>query len=222
MNKTFRLLVFDWDGTLADSLNHIVSSMQQASRTLRLEARSAGEIRNIIGLGLNEAMARLYPELSEGVVMEMVERYREFYLGAPVQPALLYPDAEQTLGRLQAQGYLLAVATGKSRRGLQRALRETGLAHLFHASCCADEAFSKPHPQMLERIMERLGVMPPETLMVGDTEYDLQMARSAGACAAAVAYGAHEPQRLLAHEPLCCLDSLKELPEWLADTTSGR
>ena len=215
MDKAYRLLVFDWDGTLADSLNHIVNSMQQASLALDIEVRTRDEIRNIIGLGMNEAMAQLYPDLSAGAVQELVDRYREFYIAMPAQQVVLYPDAEETLGHLYAEGYLLAVATGKSRSGLQRALDDTGIHSLFHASCCADEAFSKPHPQMLQRIMEELGVAPQESLMIGDTEYDLQMASNAGASAIAVMYGAHEPQRLLEHEPLTCLNSLKELPAWL-------
>ena len=216
MGRAYSLLVFDWDGTLADSLGHIVDSMQQASRALGIEQRTHDEIRNIIGLGMNEAMARLYPDLPAPAVAELVERYREFYLGMPDRPVALYPDAEQTLERLYEEGYLLAVATGKSRRGLERSLQETGLTRLFHTSRCADEAFSKPHPQMLEQIMELLGVSPRHTIMIGDTEYDLQMAGNAGASAIAVRYGAHEPERLLRHEPLACLDSLKELPGWLA------
>ena len=215
MNRKFSLLVFDWDGTLADSLNHIVTTMQQASRALGIETRSTEEIRNIIGLGMNEAMAQLYPDLSRDEVAALIQRYREYYLGVKLQPAQLYPHAQQTLASLQDAGYLLAVATGKSRRGLQRALQETGLADMFHASCCADEAFSKPHPQMLENIMAELGAAPGETLMIGDTEYDLEMARNAGAAAIAVCYGAHHPRRLLAHEPLACIDSLRELPAWL-------
>jgi len=216
MDKAYKLLVFDWDGTLADSLNHIVNSMQQASLALDIDVRTREEIRNIIGLGMNEAMAQLYPELPAGAVLELVHRYREFYLAMPAQQVVLYPDAEETLDHLHAEGYLLAVATGKSRSGLQRALVDTGIHRLLHASCCADEAFSKPHPQMLERIMDELGVAPQESLMIGDTEYDLQMAANAGASAIAVMYGAHEPQRLLEHEPLTCLNSLKELPAWLA------
>jgi phosphoglycolate phosphatase len=216
MDKPYKLLVFDWDGTLADSLNQIVSAMQQASRALELEQRSAEQIRDIIGLGMHEALARLYPDLSAAGVVLLVERYRDFYLGTPAQTTALYPDAEQTLEQLHSTGYLLAVATGKSRRGLHRALQDTGIARLFHASCCADEAFSKPHPQMLEQIMDGLGVTPRDTLMIGDTEYDLQMANNAGAAAIAVLYGAHQPQRLLEHEPLACLHGLKDLPGWLA------
>jgi phosphoglycolate phosphatase len=216
MDRAYSLLVFDWDGTLADSLSHIVDSMQQASRTLGIEQKTHDEIRNIIGLGMNEAMAQLYPDLPAPAVAELVERYREYYLGMPDRPVALYPDAERTLERLYEEGYLLAVATGKSRRGLERSLQETGLTRFFHTSRCADEAFSKPHPQMLEQIMELLGVSPRHTIMIGDTEYDLQMASNAGASAIAVMYGAHEPVRLLRHEPLVCLDSLKDLPGWLA------
>lgn len=216
MAKPYKLLVFDWDGTLADSLNHIVNAMQHASRALELEQRSREQIRDIIGLGMHEALARLYPELSASGTARLVDRYREYYLGTPVPAISLYPDAEQTLEHLHKAGYLLAVATGKSRHGLHRALQETGIERLFHASCCADEAFSKPHPQMLEQIMGELGVVPRDTLMIGDTEYDLQMATNAGASAIAVLYGAHEHRRLLKHDPLACIHGLKELPEWLA------
>lgn len=216
METGYKLIVFDWDGTLANSLGQIVTVMQQAIDALDLEQRTPREIQDVIGLGLNEALGTLYPELSAAGLQELVDRYRAFYTGMPAQSAPLYPDAEETLKRLYDAGYLLAVATGKSRRGLHRALTETGTEKLFHASCCADETFSKPHPRMLENIMDILGVLPSETLMIGDTEFDLQMARNAGTAAVAVAYGAHHPERLLEFEPLACIDCLKALPDWLA------
>jgi phosphoglycolate phosphatase len=120
------------------------------------------------------------------------------------------------LERLAAEGYLLAVATGKSRVGLDRSLGETGLQDLFHATRCADETFSKPHPQMLLELMDELGVAAGRTLMVGDTVYDLQMALNARAYALAVCHGVHPPERLLDLGPLACLESLGEIPEWLA------
>ena len=215
METGYKLIVFDWDGTLANSLGQIVTVMQEAIDELHLEQRSPREIQEVIGLGLTEALGILYPELSTAGLQQLVDRYREFYSGTPAQSAPLYPDAEETLKRLYDEGYFLGVATGKSRRGLHRALVETGTEKLFHASCCADEAFSKPHPQMLENIMDGLGISPQETLMIGDTEYDMQMARNAGTAAVAVAYGAHRPERLLEFEPLTCIDCLKALPDWL-------
>jgi phosphoglycolate phosphatase len=117
--------------------------------------------------------------------------------------------------RLHANGYLLGVATGKSRQGLERVLRHTALFPCFHATRCADECFSKPHPQMLEELMDELGVTPSRTLMVGDTSHDLLMARNAGVAALAVSYGAHKKEDLVAQAPLACVDSVEELQAWL-------
>jgi len=121
----------------------------------------------------------------------------------------------ETLDWLRSRGHLLAVATGKSRRGLDLVLSSTGLGGHFQATRCADETFSKPHPEMLLQIMDELGARGPETLMVGDTEYDMQMARSAGAHALAVCYGVHSPERLMAQGPLGCLAGLADMPAWL-------
>ena len=211
----FKLLVFDWDGTLADSLGQIVFCMEQSIRALGMEYRTQTQIQEIIGLGLNEALTTLYPDINLEGIDKLTDKYREFYLSMPERRIALYPGAEATLNHLYDAGYLLAVATGKSRRGLNRAMQEAGIERLFHASCCADEAFSKPHPQMLENIMDELGMEPGATLMIGDTEYDLQMARNAGTGAVAVNYGAHEPDRLLEFEPLASINNLEELPEWL-------
>ncbi len=216
IRSRYKLLVFDWDGTLADSLDHIVYAMEQAIRALELEQKSRKELQEVIGLGLNEALTHLYPRMTNGEMLELIDQYRKYYLKLPDQTITLFPGAEATLKDLYDSGYFLAVATGKSRRGLHRAFMETGVEKLFHTSCCADEAFSKPHPQMLKNIMDTLGITPQETVMIGDTEFDLQMARNAGTSAIAVNYGAHEPERLLEFDPLVCISSLEEIPEWLA------
>jgi phosphoglycolate phosphatase len=216
----YPLLVFDWDGTLMDSEARIVACLNLAISALGLEARPHHMLSNIIGLGLNEAVLSLYPEADEALVQAFVEHYRNHFLSDQQLPSELFPGALDTLQQLHQQGYLLAVATGKSRRGLDRSLAETGSRDLFHATRCADETCSKPHPQMLLEIMAALDVIPEETLMIGDTEYDMLMANQAGAGAVAVDYGVHDRQRLLEQQPLGCLTDIRELPGWL-NSTSG-
>lgn len=211
----FPLLVFDWDGTLMDSEARIVGCMQAAIADSGLPALESAAIRNIIGLGLREALEQLFPGCAESVRQRMVERYRYHFLGGYHAASPLFPGARETLTALRERGYLLAVATGKGRQGLESVLRETGCRHLFDATRCADESFSKPHPQMLLDIMDELDVPPQATLMIGDTEYDMRMAANAGAQALAVSYGVHERERLLQCGPLDCLDSIGALPAWL-------
>ncbi len=216
MSQPFNLLVFDWDGTLMDSEASIVVCMQAAITDLGCEPRDADSIRNIIGLGLREAVDMLYPGTDDAFLKAMVERYRYHFLGGSEHHSELFPGAEQTIRELSEAGYLLAVATGKGRQGLNMVLEKTGLGQYFHATRCADETFSKPHPQMLEQVMDVLGAEPGETLMIGDTEYDMQMASNAGTHSLAVSYGVHEKERLLKHAPLHCLDAIGEMNNWLA------
>ncbi len=213
---SFKLIVFDWDGTLMDSEAKIVACIQTAFDDVGELPPSRDASRNIIGLGLSEAMAELWPEADEIQRDRVIERYRHHFLSANETPSTLFPGARELVDWLSANGYLLAVATGKSRRGLAMALEGTGLGDRFHATRCADETFSKPHPEMLLQIMDELGVRGSDTLMVGDTEYDLQMAQNAGASALAVCYGVHERERLLKHRPLDCLETLDEMRPWLA------
>ena len=214
MNKTYRLVVFDWDGTLMDSAAEIIGAMQAAIADIGMENRSDGAIRNIIGLGLYEAIAALYPEAGEHDYTRVVDRYRYHFLADTGRNSQLFPGVEQLLAELSRQGYFLAVATGKSRRGLNRSLSQVGLERLFHSTRCADETRSKPHPQMLHEIMDELGAEPAQTLVVGDTEYDLQMASNAGAHSLAVSYGAHDKARLLSCAPVACLDNVQDLHAW--------
>lgn len=212
----FRLIVFDWDGTLMDSEARILDSMAAALRDLDLPLLDPQRVRDIIGLGLAESMQALFPESSERLREQVALRYRHHYLGASPIPTPLFPGAREVVEGLVQQGYLLGVATGKGRRGLDQAMRDSGLAPCFHATRCADETFSKPHPAMLQELMEELGARPAETLMVGDTEYDMLLAQNAGASALAVSYGVHGRERLLRHRPLGCVDRVSAIPAWIA------
>ncbi|QIK37471.1 HAD-IIIA family hydrolase [Caldichromatium japonicum] len=210
------LIVFDWDGTLMDSEARIVACLQAAFRDLGWPALPAEQAREVIGLGLEEALAHLLPQGDVEQRAELARRYRAHFLGDDQIPSELFPGARETLNWLAEQGYLLAVATGKSRVGLNKSLAESGLAGIFAATRTADETRSKPHPQMLLELMDELGVRSTETLMIGDTEYDLEMAHNAGVVALAVCHGVHPPDRLLACKPLACLDSLWAVRAWLA------
>ncbi len=212
-----KLIVFDWDGTLMDSEARIVACIHAAFADLDLPLPSAEAARDIIGLGLDEALTVLLPEAGREGRRVLIDRYRHHFLFANDTPSQLFPGVAETLHWLRGQDYLLGVATGKSRRGLDQVLASTGLTGYFDATRCADETFSKPHPEMLFQIMDELGVSGPETLMVGDTEYDMQMARSAGAHALAVCYGVHSPERLMAQDPLGCLAGLVDMPAWLRE-----
>lgn len=213
--KRYRLLVFDWDGTLMDSEARICGAFAAAAADLGIEAPPRERLRAIIGLGLHDALAELFPDRPDLPTRELVERYRVHFLAEQGPPMPLFPSAEAVLSDLGSRGYLLAVATGKSRRGLDRALASSGLAARFVATRCADEAWPKPHPQMLLDLLEATGTEAGEALMIGDTEYDLRMAAAAGVDAAGVSWGVHDRCRLEPHRPLRVLDSLAEIPAWL-------
>ena len=214
MPKRFDLLVFDWDGTLMDSAGAIVFSIQAACRDLALPVPDEASARHIIGLGLRDALSTLLPDLPEAGYGRLVQRYRHYYLARDHEIPLFEGAAEEVRGLARA-GFLLAVATGKSRQGLNRALTHTGLGQYFHASRCADECHSKPHPSMLQEIMDELAAAPERTLMIGDTTHDLQMAANAGVAGLAVAYGAHPRANLEAMAPVATLDTFPELRRWL-------
>jgi len=215
MNRQFDLIVFDWDGTLMDSEAKIVRCMQAAAVDVGIPDPGADAIRDIIGLGLNEAIQTLFPGHASPRLAGLVERYRRHFLEFDTTDTPLFPGVIQGLTQLTGQGYLLAIATGKARRGLNRVLNDTGMRHLFTSSRCADEAFSKPHPQMLDDILDETGVGAGRALMVGDTVYDMQMARSAQVAGLAVSYGVHARERLLDCGALACLDSFPEVCAWV-------
>lgn len=213
---TIRLIVFDWDGTLMDSETQIVHAMFGAIGDMQLEPRTADECRNIIGLGLKEAIDSLYPGQNEQFNQQFVDRYRHHWF-SQTHNSDLFPGARETVTLLREAGFELAVATGKGRPGLDKVLQLTGLEALFSVTRCADETRSKPHPQMLEEILQETGIPAAQTLMVGDTEYDMNMAVQAGVHPVAVSYGVHERERLLQYQPLVCLDTIGELIDWLAE-----
>lgn len=210
----YELVVFDWDGTLLDSAAAIVHAIKASSRDLGLPEPSDTAARHVIGLGLADALKHAVPELAPARYQEMIERYRFHYLSGDKNLSL-FAGVREMLESLRAAGHLLAVATGKSRLGLERALDHSGLRSLFQASRCADECHSKPHPQMLEELMAEFAVSPEATVMIGDTSHDLLMAKNAGVEALAVTYGAHPHDHLLEHEPRACLHSVGELDAWL-------
>lgn len=217
MNKPFLLLIFDWDGTLANSVASIIIAMQAAITEIGLEARSSETIRNIIGLGLDEAVYALFPCISKERCGLLVDSYQKIYASRSQQQIPLFGGVIDVLEQLFAQNYYLAVATGKSRAGLDQALQETGLARYFHASRCADETYSKPHPQMLTELLARFNLTASEALMIGDTEYDLQMANNASIPSIGVSCGTHQETRLRKFNPLAILPSVAELPGWLSE-----
>ena len=210
----YELIVFDWDGTLLDSAGAIVQAIQSACRDLNLPVPDDHSARHVIGLGLVDAMRHAVPDLAPENYQAMVERYRHHYLSGDHQ-LLLFPGVPEMLNRLKSAGHILAVATGKSRLGLERALDHSGLRPLFQASRCADECHSKPHPQMLDELMEEFGVAAESTVMIGDTSHDLLMASNAGVDSLAVTYGAHLHDHLLEHKPKACLHTVQELDQWL-------
>jgi phosphoglycolate phosphatase len=210
---TYRLLVFDWDGTIIDSAATITECIRDASRELGLEVPDRSRASHVIGLGLHDAMRMAVPGLPAERYPEFVASYRKHFLERK-NSMQLFEGMRELLERLSRK-HLLAIATGKSRRGLDRDLEFHNLGPLFAASRCADETNPKPHPAMLREIIEELAVRKDAALMIGDTSHDLEMARAAGVDALAVTYGAHPEESLRACDPLGCFSSVTQLEEWL-------
>lgn len=211
-----KLVVFDWDGTLMDSEARIVTAMGHAFTAQGAAPPAAAAVREIIGLDLGVAVSRLGPLLPAAQVAAIVQAYRLLYAQMHAIPSPLFDGARATLAQLAEAGYLLAIATGKSRRGLDRALSESGVGDYFATTRCGEEAAPKPDPAMLRDILSDLDTSPQHTLMVGDTEFDLLMAAAARTHAAAVTYGAHGRERLVGLKPAIVIDALAELPAAVA------
>lgn len=212
----YDLLIFDWDGTLVDSIERIVESISAAAVRCELPMLEERAIRGIIGLGLPEAIAVLYPHINEAKTAEAFRRaYADHYLALETEPSPLYPGVAAALQRFRDQGHLLAVATGKGRRGLDRVLAGQGWTDYFDVTRCADETASKPDPLMLEEILAHCGVAPERALMIGDSVFDLEMARRAGIDSVAVTYGAQPVEALLACSPCLAIHRFSELADWL-------
>lgn len=212
----YRLVIFDWDGTLMDSAARIVACMQAASQEAGWGHLEQDAIRNIIGLGLPEAIATLCPGIDPERAELLRSRYAWHFVEGNDTPMSFFPDVRSGLSELHVRpGQRLAVATGKSRRGLDRVFHESNSGHWFHASRTADETRSKPHPLMLEQLLAELAVPVAEAVMVGDTEYDLEMARAIGMDRVAVTWGVHESERLAVSRPALTAETVPQLFDWL-------
>jgi len=210
----YALIVFDWDGTLIDSAGAIAACIQDAAREMGLAVPDRERARHVIGLGLHASLRHAVPDLPAERTLEFVDRYRRHFL-AREGGMQLFPGIVELLGALRARGHALAVATGKSRRGLERALDASALRPYFASTRCADESVPKPDHAMLHELLRELRVAPTQALMIGDTSHDLQMAGAAGVDALAVSYGAHVETSLRALAPRGCVASVEELQQWL-------
>ncbi|MBR7888421.1 HAD-IA family hydrolase [Marinomonas sp. A79] len=210
-----KLVIFDWDGTLFDSIDTICDSMLKAGELAHAPVKHKDDIKNIIGLSLDKAVAVVWPELSLREQGCIVEHYKQLYVSADQTPPSAYPGVMSVLNQFKEAGVLMAVATGKSRRGLERAFSLTQTKAYFIASRCADETLSKPDPLMLNELLDELSLSSEEAVMVGDTEYDLNMASNAGIKSIGVTYGAHEEARLKACQPMGLIEDFTQLPRIL-------
>ncbi len=210
-----RHVIFDWDGTLVDSASGIVACIQAAAADLQLPEKTSEEIKYVIGLGLSEMLNDLYPQLEPLGLAKLVDRYRYHFFAGDQIHASLFDGARDVLEQLDKQGYYLAVATGKSRQGLNLAIEQLELEGLFIATRCAEETCSKPSPDMLLELIEFAALDASAVLMIGDTTYDIDMAKNANVMSIGVSCGSHEDSELLEHGALACLSDINELPAWL-------
>jgi len=211
MKHRFDLIIFDWDGTLIDSIDWITRCLQQAAVQCDYPVPQAQAAKDVIGLSINRAMQTLFPDADAKTQQQLVASYSRNYLSKQISADDLFPGVQEMLGQLKNQGYQLAVATGKTRVGLQEALRATGTEHLFCITRCADETASKPDPRMLHEIILHTSTAKERTLMVGDSIHDLQMALNAPISAIAVSCGANSAASLQHYQPLLCLQQTTEL-----------
>jgi phosphoglycolate phosphatase len=225
-DRAYDLLIFDWDGTLADSAAQIVAGMQRAIGQLKLPARTDAQIRELIGLGFSDAMGRLFPDFAPEDVQQALEDYRRLLVSGghavhgPAE-APLFDGALDALRTLHGAGYRVAVATGKSRASLKRSLvKHPEVDALLCASRCADETASKPDPLMLRELLEQEALPAARALMVGDTEYDMAMAAACGMAAVGVSCGVHDCDRLRASGALALIEQVRDLPAWLQGRAS--
>jgi len=214
--KRYRAVVFDWDGTVMDSTHSIVSAIQGACADLGLPIPDASRASWVIGLSLEAALYHAVPTLTAGQMSAFLGRYRKHFLARDTEMTL-FPGIRGFFDELRARGVRLAVATGKSRAGLDRVLKAAGLQALFECTRCADESMGKPDPAMLHEIMAALDLPADQLIMVGDTAHDIRMAANAGVDSVAVAYGAHDKQTLLLAEPTVMVADVAEMRSWLLD-----
>ena len=217
INNPYSLLVFDWDGTLIDSIEQITTSLQAASKIIHNEEVTEDAARSVIGLGLEEAIERLHPEKEKNLITKMADAYRHHYFNENNVPAPLFEGVTEMLDELKNADFTLAIATGKSRAGLDHSIAEHNVGHYFSTTRCAGEYRSKPHPEMLLGILNDTQTKPEQALMIGDSEHDLMMANNAGVNSIAVTHGVHTADKLMAYKPLLCLDRVADLSTFLSN-----
>lgn len=216
MPKQFDLIVWDWDGTLANSTSMITDALIKAAQQVDLPALTVKQANSIIGLGLKESIYALYGDIPAQQAQALAKKYSQnYYAGESEIP--LFSGAAETIIELNKRGFKLAVATGKGRRGLNLALEHCDLGKYFHGTRTVDECFSKPHPQMLDELMDNLVALPARTLMIGDTSYDLQMAQNAGVSAIGVTYGAQAAEEWQHLNPIRQFNDFTHLSKWLLE-----
>jgi len=213
--NSYKLIIFDWDGTLMDSIGRIVSSMQTAAANCSLTVPSNEQVKEIIGLSLPIALNILFPKNNDKQNEAMLAQYKFQYVEGDDTPTPLFENALNLLAALKNNDKLLAVATGKGRQGLQRVFNITDTEKYFHASRCAGEVLSKPDPDMLLSLLDELAVFPEHALMIGDTSHDMQMAQSAGVDRIGITLGVHNREILNQYKPKAVVDSLAELQKLL-------
>jgi phosphoglycolate phosphatase len=214
----YQAIVFDWDGTVADSTGRIVESMQCAAKDFDLPFRNEYDVKQIIGLGLPEAIISLWPQLEADrkVVKGIAKQYGVHYQDERRSEVVLFNHALELFKLIKRLDLKLAVATGKGRVGLDRVLDQFQLAPMFDDTRCADETRSKPHPLMLHELSRSLNVDNENMLMIGDTQFDLDMAHNAGMDSIAITHGAHSLEKLKQSNPMLIVDDLKQLSQWLS------
>lgn len=216
--KQFDLIVWDWDGTIADSTGLISQALIKAAEQAGLPGLTEVRARSIIGLGLRESIEVLFGDIPEFQAQALAANYnRNYYTNE--NNILLFEGIADTIIAIDRKGCKQAVATGKGRRGLNTALQQSGLAKCFNATKTVDECFSKPHPQMLDELMDELVVMPERTLMIGDSQYDMQMGKNAGVNTAAVSYGSQTAEHLQQYSPDYLFHDVATLSAWLLEQT---
>ena len=211
----YKLVIFDWDGTLMDSADKIINCMQIAAKHCDVPIPSADAVSHIIGISLKPAIKQLFDIDDDALAERLVLAYKEAFVSHDATPCPLFNGVQELLSALKAEGATLDVATGKARRGLDRAWSQTETGHFFSASRCADDAQSKPSPDMLLQILDELKISAQDAVMIGDTTYDMQMAKSIGMRRIGVSYGVHAQVHLEALAPETIVHSIGELQQFL-------
>lgn len=211
MKDRFDLIIFDWDGTLADSVDWIVHCLKVAAERQSLDVPDDQAIKNIIGLSIQNALAELFPEIKGQDQEQFIACYSQLFFAREITEKDLFSGVNEMLLQLRSQGYKLAVATGKGRAGLDKAMNGVGLHEFFDVTRCANETASKPNPLMLDEIITEMQVSRERVVFIGDSNHDLQMAENAGISAIAVLCGANSKTQLSSYQSIACLQQTTEL-----------